>query len=393
MNRRRSPILAWTLCALALAGTVPLAVLSVRAGAGSEEGGIVLAIGTPIALSAFAIVGALITLRRPDNSIGWLFLATALVFVTGATAQNYSQVTPPLPKHEVGSWIAGWSIDGPGIFTLFVFFLLLFPTGRLPTPRWRHLARLSIVATAGLIFFLAFKPGQLVHVEARNPFAIAALGPLWRILELPLFLGTMACVPPSAVAFVLRFRRSRGVERQQLKWFALAAIFIGLTVGSAPIVFALESLWWLWPVLFITAITSVPVAAGVAILRYRLYDIDRVISRTVSYAIVTVVLAGVFSLLVLLPVVLGVDEAPDYVIAIATLVVAALFRPVRRRVQQAVDHRFNRRRYDTERTIEAFTARLREQVDIDALGAELRSVATRTMEPSHVSLWINGGPR
>jgi uncharacterized membrane protein YbhN (UPF0104 family) len=141
------------------------------------------------------------------------------------------------------------------------------------------------------------------------------------------------------------------------------------------------------------AATSVPVAAGIAILRYRLYDIDRIISRTVSYALVTAILAGTFALLVLLPVLLGVDQAPDYVVAFATLVVAALFRPVRRRVQQAVDHRFNRRRYNAEHAIDAFTARLREQVDIDALGTELADVVHRTMQPSEVSLWIRGTTR
>ena len=395
---RRAGVVAWVVCAVAFVMAASGAVLSTLAPSRpAEEGGnAVFAIGTAIAIIAFAIVGALIASRRPDNRMGWLFLAAAVIFGGGTTAGYYAAVVPPLPRREIGAWLSGWTVDGPGFFTLFVFFLLLFPSGHLPSPRWRYLARASVALTAGLVFFLAFKPGTLVSLDRANPFAIAALGPIWKIAELPLFLGTMACVPAAAVAFVLRFRRSRGVEREQLKWFLLAAVFIGIAVAVAPAIFAIKTLWWVWPVVFFAAFTSIPVAAGIAILRYRLYDIDRVISRTLSYALVTVLLGGTFALVVLVPTaVIGVGGrgTPDWLVAVATLVIAALFRPVRRRVQNAVDHRFNRARYDAATTIDAFTTRLRDEIDIDTLEAELRGVVSRTMQPRHITVWLRGGFR
>jgi hypothetical protein len=209
-------------------------------------------------------------------------------------------------------------------------------------------------------------------------------------------LALAVCALGTIASVILRFRRARGDERQQIKWFTFAIAILALSVILFPLLETLgifvvggEPVGFIVPFL---GLLTVPLSIGVAILRYRLYDIERIISRTFSYAIVTAILGATFALLVLLPPVLvGGDSVPDYVIAVATLVVAALFRPVRRRVQDAVDHRFNRKRYDAEHTIEAFTARLREQVDIDALGAELEDVVGRTMQPSHVSLWVREG--
>ncbi len=336
---------------------------------GSEDGG-PFAVMIPIVLLVFPILGALIASREPQNSIGWIFCAFGFTGSIGGAAESYATVTAAAEDHWA-NWVGLILIDNPTLFTYFVFILLLFPDGRLPTRRWRHLARFSLVTSVLLWFFIAFKPGTF---NGRGgTFQIQALAPIWKVVEAPLVWSVPFCLLASVAAMVIRFRRSRGVERQQLKWLVYAAVLIAMIVALAPLVFARPDLWWLWPLLFGIGAMSIPSAAAVAILRYRLYDIDRLISRTVSYALVTAVLGCVFAVFVLVPsLMLGTRKTPDYVIAAATLVVAAMFRPVRRRVQNTVDHRFNRKRYDAEHTIEAFTLRLREQIDIDALGPSSR---------------------
>lgn len=347
---------------------------------------------------AFAIVGAVVAWKRPSNPIGWLLLATGFVMCTGFVgASAYTAHEPALPGRVYVMWYTHITAQSPGIFTFFAFFLLLFPNGRLPTPRWRHLARFSVASTTLFLLLLAFGPGELAESKppTQNPLAVGWVGPISKIVELPLFFAVMSCIPAASVSFVLRFRRSRGDERQQLKWFAWSAVLLGMAITVAPILFITDpqTVPWLWPVMFFVATTSVPVAAGIAVMRYRLYDIDRIISRTLSYAVITIVLAAVY-----LGIVVGLQRVlqpltggRDLAIAGSTLVVAAAFGPVRRRVQSAVDRRFNRARYDAARTIEAFATRLREQVDIDALGAELTDIVHRTMEPDNASLWLVSG--
>lgn len=385
---RRSAVLAWGSCGLYLAAIVFAGATTPT----DAELGPVFDLLIPLGLLAYPVVGAIIGVRRPGNVIGRLFLGVGVLFGLGIASEAYAIHQPQWPGTAYAAWTNLLTINSPTLFTLFAFFLLLFPDGHLASRRWRHLARFSIGITSVMFVFLWLKPGtyEVSGTTFTNPFAIHALGTAWVVLEGPLFIGVMVCVPAAAVCFVLRFRRSRGTERQQLKWFAAAAVLVGAIVAAAPVVFSTESLWWLWPAMFFIATTSIPVAAGIAVFRYRLYDIDRIISRTVSYAIVTALLAGLYAVVaVVVPsAFLGTGDTPDGVIAGATLLVAAVFVPVRRRVQNAVDRRFNRSRYDAARTIEGFTARLRDEIDIDALGAELRQVIHRAMQPSHVDLWL-----
>jgi hypothetical protein len=392
---RRAAILAWGLLGLCLVcAGIGVALGATTARAPDADVGPFFAFAFPIGLLAFPVVGALVASRQPRNPLGWLLLFAGLVFAAGGAAQASADHLPAVWGRVYAAWVVHWSIQGSGIFTFFTFFLLLFPNGNLPTRRWRHLARLSIAVTALFLFLLAFQPGVLSesHPPTQNPFPIGAFRPIWNVLQLPLFLTLTACVPAAAVSFVLRFRRSKGAERQQLKWFALAGVIVGVVIVVAPVIFARPSLWYLWPALFLIGTTSVPIAVGIAILRYRLYDIDRIISRTLAYAVVTALLGGTFALLVLVPTTLlgSGTKTPGWLVALGTLVVFGLFRPVLRRVRSVVDRRFNRSRYDATRTIQAFSSRLREEIDIDALEAELRQVVAQTMQPEHVSLWVRG---
>jgi hypothetical protein len=268
------------------------------------------------------------------------------------------------------------------------FVLLLTPTGRLPSPRWRWWARLA--AAAAVLYLLGSmvdsQPLSSLYPTIKNPLAVPALaGPVEAVLAVA-FLLICAAVLVAAGSLVVRFRRAHGIERQQLRWIALAAglaplallgIAAGLAIGSWVIVGWAVSLYLALPVL----------ATGAAILRYRLYDIDRIISRTLAYGLLTVLLGGAYAGVVLgLGQLLGRDSS--LVVAAATLAVAALFQPARRRIQAVVDRRFNRRRYDAANMVEAFSARLRDEVDLDALSTELLVVVDQTMQPTTASLWL-----
>lgn len=344
----------------------------------------------PAPFAAMALVGALVVVRRAENATGWLLLGGGSLMVANAFAQGYAQYAfsapRTLPATDLITWFGFWTWMPATVMVGLV--LIVFPTGRPLSWRWRWVVRAGVVAIALVPIAALFTLGASGRsmVEASTPADVEGGALLGALGTVPL----QAFLPLGFIALVVRFIKSRGVERQQMKWFvfgtsmlAVAAVVpfflntddpISHPVGAATVGIGM---------------TAIPATAGIAIMRYRLYDIDRIISRTSSYAIITTVLGGVFALVVVGPaLVVGVGSAPDYVIAAATLIVAALFRPVRRRVQHAVDHRFNRRRYDAARTIEAFTARLRDEIDIDALHAELSEVVRRTMQPAHVSLWL-----
>jgi hypothetical protein len=265
----------------------------------------------------------------------------------------------------------------------------LFPTGRLLSPRWRPVAWLAGAATAALTVLGALRV-ELEPVPDRpiaNPIGIAAVeDPEQSPVGGALFLMLVVLAAVALGSLVIRFRRSRGEERQQLKWFtyagalllpgAVLATFVNDTVGN---------------LIFASPIVFVPVAAGIAILRYRLYDIDRIINRTLVYGLLTALLAGIYTgvVLVMGQVFGGVGtDPPSWVVAGATLAAAALFQPARRRIQGVVDRRFNRRKYNAAKTVEAFSLRLRDEVDLEALSAELLAVADQTMQPTTASLWL-----
>jgi hypothetical protein len=278
---------------------------------------------------------------------------------------------------------------------LVLFSLLLFPDGKPASPRWRPVVW---AAAVGLFLFAAstaFMPGPIENHKGNppNPVGITGAKAAFNLFGLVGGVLLLAAIIGAVISLFFRYRRASGNERHQLKWLAWSGtLMVGLVALQGP-ASALVGEWVSNYFLFPLALICLPLSTAVAILRYRLYDIDRIISRTFSYAIVTVVLGGLFALvaLVIPTMFLTTRRTPDWIIALATLMVAAMARPVRRRVQTIVDRRFNRSRFDAERTIEAFTTRLREEIDIDALGAELQDLVGRTMQPVHVSLWLNRG--
>jgi hypothetical protein len=307
----------------------------------------------------------------------------------GIVRGRSTRVAWSLPGAALAAWFSWWWLPILGL--IFVFTPLLFPTGRLPSPHWRPVAVTGALAITAVAVLGAVQPTlklQNEEVYLPNPVGLAGApdpedGALGAVL-----LGVLAaCMVASVVSVVLRFRRSSGVERQQLKWFTYAA---ALMLVANVVTFTLLPEGVASDVLFGLSIAFVPIAAGVAILRHRLYDIDRLINRTLVYATLTAVLGTVYAGAVL---VLGLfggvgGDLPSWAVAGATLAVAALFQPARRRIQAVVDRRFNRRRYDAARTVEAFSARLRDQIELDTLSAELLAGVEQTLEPTTVSLWL-----
>jgi hypothetical protein len=351
-----------------------------------------------LGLGSFMTVGAIVVSRQPRNRIGWLCCAAGLLGVLAAFSGEYARYAlephgGSLPGGLAMAWLNAWvGSFWAGLVLLFV--LLLFPTGGLPSPRWRPVAWACAVCVTALCAVDAVMPGPLEASGQPNPLGIdsarAALGWVYGLATLCLVLLALLC----AGSVVARFRQAGGMERQQLKWFAYGAGQLALLIALSLGVPGLWNRWVPLPVgdlVFGISFALIPVTIGIAILRYRLYDIDRLIHRTLVYGLLTALLAAVYAGLVLsLGQLFGGigTEPPSWAVAGATLAVAALVQPARRRIQQTVDQRFNRRRYDTTKTIEAFSARLRDHVDLDTLTSELLEVVDQTMEPTKASLWL-----
>jgi hypothetical protein len=339
----------------------------------------------------FAIVGAMVVARRPENSIGRLFAAVGVLyavssFVTGWLV--YSVFTSRLPATEFAAWVAEWLVPIP-LFVGPLLLLLLFPDGKPLTARWRFALAGVAVLMAG-VFVATLHTGRFSDwpmLERQFGFS-GAVGDFLAGLNDKLAVPALLLFVASATSLVLRLRRSRGQERLQIKWVVYAA-----SVAAAGFVITFMGLGVVSDIVFwvgLAGSAAMPVAAGMAILRYRLYEIDRLINRTLVYALLTAILAGVYvgSVLLLQLALEGVTSDSSLAVAISTLAVAAAFRPARARIQHVVDRRFYRRRYDAAQTLDAFSARLREEVDLDSLAAELRRAVSETMEPRHVSLWL-----
>jgi hypothetical protein len=335
--------------------------------------------------------------HRPGNSIGvgmtLLGIAAGLLGVFDSYVL-LSGETDRLRGAAWAAWLTSW-LWVP-VFVAPISLLFLFcPDGRLPSFRWRPVVYLDIATMALLMATQAVNPGPIEGYSAtiRNPLGIEAFDSALFVLNYAGYILLIPVIGLSGAAMVRRFRGSKGRERQQLKWFALAAVgALAIFIASWPIGYVGPDPW---DVSTGIAISLVPIAAGIAILRHNLYDIDRIVSRTLAYALLTAGLATIyFGLVVGLQQLLEpVSGGSDLAIVATTLVVAALSLPARRRVQRLVDRRFNRHSYDAQRTIEAFGARLREQIDLDTLRYELLAVVDETMQPSTAALWLRNGVR
>jgi hypothetical protein len=386
---RTRTVFAWSLwlatfgcCAAGLAVTLavvrPLTVAVLAEGAARA---LVYPLG-------YATVGLVLTLRRPGNPIGWLYAAAGLMWSLAIPGEPWvAQLVAeghPLPLAAQAAAVYGefnWAAATVLGVTLPA---LLVPDGRLRSRRWRPVAAAAVAGGALALVGSSLAPARLEDLQIANPFGLA--GPAGAIAAAVAGAGTllwMATLVAALLCVVLRFRAARGVERQQLRWVAAgaAAAVAGLMGGAvAPQDTALASVLY-------ASVLCVPVAVAVAVLRYRLWDLDRLVSRTVTYAVVTALLVVPYLLVV--PAASRLAEGSgSLAVAAATLAVAALFQPLRRRVQDLVDRRFNRRRYDAARTLDAFAARLRDQVDLDALEGELLGVVDQTMQPARSTLWL-----
>jgi len=342
-----------------------------------------------------ATVGAVLASRRSRHPVGWLLLAFALALTaSGVTAAYaaYGLLARPGALPAARGVARYYPTTAPMALALLGLVLLLTPTGSLPSPRWRWWAWVTAAAPVVLLLVVPVAPGRFEPrlLVGNSPFNGRALGGVLLVANQVALAVTTLAVVVAGGSLVVRFRRARGVERQQLRWVALAAALMAL---AALVVLAAIALGT--PVLVDWAaavcVVVLPVAVGAAILRYRLYDLDRIISRTLAYGLLTVLLGSAYA-----GVVLGLGrllpQGSSLVVAGATLAVAAVFQPARRRVQAVVDRRFNRRHYDAAQTIEAFSARLRDEVDLDTLSAELLAVVDQTMQPTRAWLWLRPQP-
>ena len=391
--------LAWGSAALALA-LLALGVLFLALnGTATPQGALWL-----LGLLAFALIGGLIARHHPTNPIGWLFCAGALLSLLAGVASEYARYTlltrpGTLPGGIWMAWLGAW-IGDPGWGLLALFPFLLFPTGHLPSPRWRAVAWLASALIVEAILIHPFAPGLLDTIPpVSNPVGIPALGVIMRAeRRLPYFVVLVGTFLAGLLAVVVRFRQARSEERQQLKWVAYVAAVLALLGGGDVLAFGVLGnglVQGLADTLISLVFPVFPLVVGSAILRYRLYDIDVLINRTLVYGSLTfalglVYVGGVVLLQPLLHQLVGQDN--PLAIVTSTLTIAALFQPLRRRIQAVIDRRFYRRKYDATRTLQAFSATLRDEVDLNRLTAELLTVVEETMQPMHVSVWLRNVP-
>ncbi len=383
MSPRAAARLAWSVCALVLALLACAVVLAVLNGADVE------AVSFPLALTASVLVGGLVASRRPENLVGWFFLAGGACFALTQVAAEYA--TYGLSGALAMAWLLSW-VSVPGVMLLLVFVPLYFPDGRLVSPRWRWLVWFALLFGVSEALHSALRPGEIQNSGIVNPLGIEALRPFLGLLDTLVLVPYFALLFASAASLVVRFRRSGSVERQQIKWLALAALSIPVWfLSNAPVEAAAPNLFFVVDALVVSAL--IPLAAGIAILRYRLYDIDVVINRALVYGPLTAMLAlvyfgGVTATQAVLQTLTGQEKLPQLAIVVSTLLIAALFTPFRHRIQSFIDRRFYRRKYDARKTLEAFSAKLRDETDLDALSNDLVGVVRETMQPAHVSLWL-----
>jgi hypothetical protein len=432
MSRRTAAWLAWSLCAgcFALIGLALLLDLLtgevIPAGVPGERPGLGFAVLTGVLSLAFPMVGALIASRLPTNPIGWLFCGMGVLYTAGRFTSAYADYALgenfAFPGGEYVAWFSSclWF----AVPTLGVFLILLFPDGQLPSRRWRLVAWAALVGAALAVIGTAFIPDYLIvsHPYVDNPFGIVGVigGGLttYELFGASRFLGVMLLLTSSLAtlfSLILRLHHTRGIERQQITWFLFAAVpltvFLGLIELDLLVLNLTYDFYFRFDFLFnngtsifpswetfngvqyvaVFALLSTPVFTYIAILKYRLYDIDLVINRTLVYGSLTVTLVALyFGGIVVLQrfFVLLTGQRSTLAVVASTLLIAALFNPLRRRIQSFIDRRFFRSKYDARKTLEAFSAQLREETDLNALSEDLVGVVRETMQPAHVSLWL-----
>jgi hypothetical protein len=402
MSTRAAPWLAWSLMVLSvvlLVGGIALDLMTRSSAPQRSYYGPVDAVFFLATVLTFSVVGTIIASRQPRNAIGWIFCGVGLVMGINSLGGGYAEYRLSGGSSlgslaETAAWFASWS------WTLLVyvptsFLLLLFPNGRLPSPRWRPVAWCAVLGLIGFVAGTALQPGPLGDFpRIMNPYGVYS--PILDAVGLAGVILASASMVASAVSLIVRMRRAGRAQRQQIKWLAYGGAIV---VGS---VFASGVISTIWSpdvgiALISLGLLGVPIFTGVAIARYRLYEIDLVINRTLVYgaltaALVAVYFGGVATSQALLRALTGQEQQPQLAIVVSTLAIAALFNPLRRRIQSFIDRRFYRSKYDARKTLGAFSAKLRDETDLNALGDDLINVVRETMQPVHVSLWLRPDP-
>jgi hypothetical protein len=396
MGGRTASWLAWSASALSLALTaitVLLIVLLIR----SDTPIYYYWLETSMVAVGYSTVGAIVASRLPESPIGWLFCAIGLIFGLSHFSAEYAAYallgpSRSLPAGEAFAWLTSWVwVFGLG---LIVYLDLLFPNGRLPGARWRWFAWFTAIVLVPAAILGALSPGLILSSTLINPLGVEGLPNVSRAIEAFMY----ALIVVGASSMLARLRHAGRIERQQIEWFAYATavaisgVILKNTVYPAV---GVTWVWWVGLVLTTVGVVSSPVAMGIAIFRYRLYQIDLIINRTLVYGSLTAVLAcvylgGVVFLQNAFRALSG--EGSQLAVVASTLFIAALFIPLRRRIQSFIDRRFYRRKYDARKTLESFSAQLRNQTDLDALSDDLVGVVRETMQPAHISLWIRSDP-
>jgi hypothetical protein len=387
---------AFTGCAISLA----LVVLGLLLGAAnrSVENEIEpYTVNLVVAALAFSTVGALVASRQRKNPIGWLLLGVGILYATELFAGNYLVYTldtdpGSLPGKPLAAWLTSWVWIAGGSLVLFVF--LYFPDGRLPSPRWRPVAWLVLLSTALAVSPFAFGPGVLEGASGGsrivNPVGIEGSAKILDLFERASFVLLVPVSVALILSFVVRFRRARGDERQQIKWVAYGVALFTSAIVVVSIWPSLDSSV-VGNVLFLVGFLAIPSAMALAMFKYRLYDIDVVINRTLVYGALSLTLALLYfgSIAVLQGAWIALTgQRSQLAVVASTLLIAALFNPIRHRIQAFIDRRFYRRKYDAAKTLESFAHRLRDEVNLENLAGELVTVVEQTIQPAHVSLWL-----
>src|SRR5215207_383578 len=391
-TRRRPAGLAWGLWALAMLGLAVIVWLDQSLRQTGRPELIVLtstAVAPVLGTLIVATVGALVASRRPAHPVGWLLLAFGLSLCAAGLTLAYTNDAVARADAQAAALVAGY-VPATIVTAMACsgFILLLTPTGKLPSPRWRWWVAATAAAPVLLLAAVTLLPRPAGrHAQPlSSPLDLQTLDGGLLAAYVTAFAVVISAVLVAAASLVLRFRRARGVERQQLRWVALATVLVAVNAAIDLAALALGA-YWLAPIVGGLNPPILSAAIGAAILRYRLYDLDRIISRTLAYGLLTLLLSLAYA-----AVVLGLGrllpDSSSLAVAAATLAVAAVFQPARRRIQRLVDRRFNRRRHDAGQTIAAFSGRLRQEIDLDALTAELLDVAEQTMQPTQASLWL-----